>query len=177
MDLSTLLAGLVAYGIAVLASALLVFATYRVNTILTRKIDEERMLLAGHRSIAIALGAVVLAQALLLRHAVFPSMVVIRDLFLHRFSLLEALWVVGQCALFFTAISLLSFGSVAIAAWLFSRMTRELPEREEILRDNVAVAVFFAFVVLAITAILNEGLEDLSRSLIPHASTGILRLS
>jgi hypothetical protein len=31
-------------------------------------------------------------------------------------------------------------------------------------------------VLLAITVLLNEGLEDLSRSLIPYARTGVIRL-
>ena len=84
MDVSSLLAGLLAYVLSVVASVLLVFGTYRLNTILTRRIDEERLLKEGHRSVAIALGAVVLSQAILLRHAIFPSMVVLRGLFLDR---------------------------------------------------------------------------------------------
>ena len=60
---------------------LLVFLTYRINTLLTSKLDEEKYLLSGNRSIAISLGSVVLSQAILLRHAVFPTMVVLRDLF------------------------------------------------------------------------------------------------
>lgn len=47
MDLSSLVAGLVAYAVSVLASVVLVFLTYRVNTFLTSKIDEEKLLLAG----------------------------------------------------------------------------------------------------------------------------------
>jgi hypothetical protein len=65
---------------------------------------------------------------------------------------------------------------VALAGWLFVRMTGPLPETEEMLRDNVAVAIFYACVVLAVTVLVNEGLEDLSRSLIPHARTGVIHL-
>jgi hypothetical protein len=55
-------------------------------------------------------------------------------------------------------------------------MTGDLPEHEEILRDNVAVAIFYGFVLLAITIILNEGIEDLARSLIPYGRSGVVRL-
>ena len=37
-------------------------------------------------------------------------------------------------------------------------------------------AIFFAFVLFGITAIVNEGIEDLSRSLIPYGRTGIIRI-
>ena len=176
MELSSLVAGLVAYAVSVVASVLLVFVTYRVNTLLTARIDEERLLLAGNRSIAVALGAIVFSQAVLLRHAVFPVMVVVRDLFVRPFTASSAAWVLGHCLLFFLIISVLSFGSVALAGWLFTRMTRSIPEREEILKDNLAIAILFAFVVLGITLIVNEGLEDLSRSIIPYRETGILPL-
>ena len=115
MDLWAVVAGLVAFGVSVLAAVLLVFVTYRFNTVLTRKLDEERLLLSGNRS-------------------------------------------------------------VAVASWLFARMTRSLPEHDEILKDNLAVAIFFAFVMLGITLIVNEGLEDLSRSIIPWGESGILRI-
>lgn len=172
----SLAAGLLAYALSLLASVLLVFLTYRLNTLLTSKIDEERYLLSGNKSIAISLGSVILSQAILLRHAVFPTMVVLRDLFTSTADADATLWVLAHCILFFVIIGVLSFGSVAVATWLFSRMTRKIPEREEIQKDNVAIAIFFAFVVLAITLIVNEGLEDLSRSIIPYQRHGVIRL-
>ena len=176
MEVRSIVAGFVAFGVSVLASVLLVFVTYRLNSLVTRRIDQERYLLSGHRSVAIALGSVVLAQAILLRHAVFPTMVVIRELFLRPFSLAGTASALGYAFLFFVVIGVLSFGSVALAAWLFTRMTGALPEQEEILKDNVAVAIFFGFVVLSIALIVNEGLADLARSIIPFAQSGVLRI-
>jgi uncharacterized membrane protein YjfL (UPF0719 family) len=153
-----------------------VFVLYRLNTLLASRVREQQMLRGGHRAIAISLGAIILCQAFLMRHAVFPIMAVVRDLFLEPVSWRATAIVLTQCVLFFVVVAGLSWGSVAGGAWLFTRMTGDLPEQEEILRDNVAVAIFFAFVLLAITAIVNEGIEDLSRSLIPYTRTGILRL-
>lgn len=175
MDISAIVAGIVAYAVSVIAAVLLVFVTYRLNTLLTSKIDEERLLLSGNRSVAIGLGAILLSQAILMRHAVFPTMVVVRDLFLKPVSWSAALWVLSHCLAFFLIVGVLAFGSVAIATWLFTKMTGSLPEREQILKDNVAVAILFAFVIVGVTLIVNEGLEDLTRSIIPPPSTGILR--
>jgi uncharacterized membrane protein YjfL (UPF0719 family) len=86
MDVSPFVAGLIAYAVSVLAAVLLVFVTYRLNTLLTSRIDEERLLLSGNRSVAIGLGSILFSQAILMRHAVFPTMVVIRDLFLRPVS-------------------------------------------------------------------------------------------
>jgi hypothetical protein len=175
-DLPSILAGLLACGVAVFASTALVFLAFRLNTMLRRRDEQERLLLSGHRSIAIALGATILSQALLLRHVVFPVMAVMRDLFLQKASLITVFAVAGQCAVFFFVIGAVSLCSIWIAGWLFDRLTGPVQEQAEILRDNVAVAIFYAFVLLAITVILNEGIEDLSRSLIPYGHSGVVRL-
>lgn len=176
MDAGAVVAGLIAYAISVVAAVILVFFTYRLNGIVRSKTNEEQYLLSGNRSIAISLGAVVVSQAILLRHAVFPSMTMIRDLFIRPVSFSAALWIFAHCLLFFVIVGILSLGSVYAASYLFTKMTRKLPEHEEIEKDNLAVAIFYAFVVIAITLIVNEGLEDLSRSLIPFKNTGVIHI-
>jgi hypothetical protein len=76
---------------------------------------------------------------------------VIRDLFLKPVSWTAAVWVLGQCVAFFVIVGVLAFGSVALATWLFAKMTGRLPERDQILQDNVAVAILFAFVIVGVT--------------------------
>jgi len=170
------LGGIIAYAVSVLASVLLVFLTYRLNTLLTSKLDEERFLLSGNRSVAVALGSIIVSQAILLRHAVFPTMTMIRNLFAQPHTAGAILFTLANCFLFFLIIGILSFASVALASWLFSRMTSGIPEVEEIKNDNVAIAILFGLVVLAVTLIVNEGLEDLSRSIIPYTNTGVIRI-
>ncbi len=176
MDPLSLVGGLVAYLLSALVALGLVFATYRINLRLHDRIDEEHLLRSGHRSIAVVLGTVVLCQAILLRHAVFPCMVMVRELFFRPFSVKDVVAVALQCLLLFTIVGVLGVASVAGAGFLFSRLTRGLPEREEILKDNLAVAVLFSFVVLAITLVLNEGMADLARALVPLGGTGLVRL-
>jgi uncharacterized membrane protein YjfL (UPF0719 family) len=168
--------GVTAFGVALLTSVLLVLGLYRLNMVLTRHVDEERLLLQGNRAVAIALGAVVLSQAVLLRHAVFPTMAVLRNALVGPITLGAVGWALGQAGLFFMIIGGLSFISVVVAAWLFSKMTRSLAEREEILKDNVAVGILFAFIVIAVTLVVNEGLVDLSRSIIPYPESGIIQI-
>lgn len=177
IDFASFAAGVLAYGVAAGLAIVLVFGTFRLHAaVLTSRRDEEQMLLSGHRSLAIALGATLLSQAILLRHAVYPTMAVVRDLFLGQPTLAAVAKVVAQCALFWLVVAVAAIGSVLLAAWLFTRMTGRLPEQAEILKDNVAVAIFYAFVLLAITAVLNEGMEDFSRSLIPYGPTGVIEL-
>src|SRR4029079_17584312 len=121
IDLRAVAAGIIAYGVSVVVATLLVFGTYKLATLMTR-VDDEELLAGGHRSIALVLGAVLLSQALLLRHAVFPVMAAVRELFLAPSSLASASMVVLRSILFVLAIAAMSCGSVVISAWLFSRL-------------------------------------------------------
>src|SRR5512137_1394785 len=103
-------------------------------------------------------------------------MAVVRNVVVRPLPLVSAAWAVGYALLFFAIVGVLSFASVVLAAWLFSKMTRTLPEREEILKDNLAVAILFAFVVVAITLVVNEGVVDLSRSIIPYPESGLVQI-
>jgi uncharacterized membrane protein YjfL (UPF0719 family) len=175
IELRAVAAGLIAYGVSVVLATLLVFGTYKLATILAR-VDDEKHLASGHRSIAIVLGAVLLSQALLLRHAVFPIMAVVRELFLAPGSFRSLFVVLGQSVLFALAIAAMSCGSVALSAWLFTKLTGALDERAEIRRDNVAVAILFGFALLAVSLVLSEGVEDVARALVPIGPRGFVRV-
>ena len=81
-----------------------------------RKDIDRRSL--GYNDELTAGGHLVLAQAILLRHAVFPTMVVIRELFLRPFSAAAAASALGHALLFFVIIGVHWLG-VIIAIALF----------------------------------------------------------
>lgn len=174
---SNIAAGLLAYGVAILVGAgPLVYLLFRfdIKLLLNKKIDEEGLLQAGRRSIAIELGAKIFCQALLIRHAVFAVMAVVRSLFVDEYTSSEVGWLIFRCLLAIIVIVVLALVSVEVASRLFKHLTRNLQEDEEIYKnDNVAMAIFFSLVLLAITLVLNEGMADFSRSLIPFGRTGI----
>lgn len=169
-------AGLTAFLVAmVLGAGPLVYLAFRFNIGLTRNEDEEAMLRKGNRAVGIHLGAMLVCQAILIRHAVPAAMEAIRTLFVYKVPGSEAWALLFRSFLFGVVIVGFSFFSVRLAGGLFMRLTRRIQERQEIFeKDNVAVALFYALVLLAITIVLNEGMEDLARSFVPLVRTGLL---
>ncbi len=169
-------AGLTAYFVAIMLGAgLLLYLAFMFNIKVTRRTDEEEMLRQGKRSVGIYLGAMLVCQAILARHAVPSVMEVIRTLFVYEMKREEALALIGRSSLFAVIIISFSLLSVWVAGGLFSRLTSKIQEKSEIFeKDNVAVALFYALVLFAITLILNEGMFDLARSFVPYGQTGAL---
>jgi len=172
-------ASVVSYLVSVFASVALVLLFLRMNSRLLRNLKVTELCKGdlSNRPLApvVALGAATLSQAFLLRHGVYLVMVLMQDflatygqrLFSGDFPYAAFFKQSGVALLLFAAIAMLSVLSIWIASSFFNRMTPGIDEIDEIARGNLAVAVLFAFVLFAITAILNEGIGDFTRALIP----------
>lgn len=183
-----ILAGVLGYLVAVLASTALVLLFFRLNRRLLPggKITSQYKGEGASRSSApaIALGAATLCQAFLLRHAVFMVMSLVQDflvaygdrLFVASFPFGPFWRAVGLALSLVIVLSMISVASIWLAARFFDWMTRGIEELEEIANGNVPIAILFAFVLFAVTAILDEGIEDLARALVPYTRSGVVRL-
>lgn len=170
-------AGFVAYvvGFVVGVVPLGYWAFVKLNFFSTARAEEVEIR-NGNLAAAIEAGVVVLCQALLARHAVFALMAVVRTMFVETLTGAEIGWIILRSVLVWLVLVSLAIASVWLAGKLFKACTDFFDEDREINKGNVAVAVFFSLALLGITVILNEGMEDFSRSLIPYARTGMVEL-
>jgi hypothetical protein len=183
-----LVGGLLGYLVSIIASTALVFLFFRLNAKLfpNPKVVEIFSMdsLSAPAAPAIALGAATLSQAYLLRHAVFVIMALVQDflvsygsaLLAGPFPFLPLLKLIALAALLLAVMSLLAWLSIVIAGTFFDKMTGKINEMEEIMKGNKFIAILFAFVLFAVTVILNEGIEYVSRALIPYSKSGIVNL-
>lgn len=185
-DLLVLFAGVLGYLVSIAASTALVLLFVRLNV---------RMFPGGKKvtqlcvetvspAPAIALGAATLSQAYLLRSAVFVIMSLVQDfLIAHGNHVFTGNFPGGPFAklvvlsiVLLAVLCILSVVSIWLASWFFNRMTGKVDEMKEIEGGNVSFAILYAFVLFAITVILNEGIEDLARALVPYGGSGAVRL-
>ena len=166
------LTGLLALFLSTGLAVVLVFGVFRLDLWLTRRIDERALLAQGNRSVAIVLGSILICQAMLLRHGLLPVMSMVRSAFVGPAADVSALHLIVSAVLLLVVVSVASVLAVGLSLLLFTRMTRGIAEREEIMRDNVAVALFLAAVLIGTTLIVDQGMEDLARSLIPTPDSG-----
>ncbi|MEA2560035.1 MAG: hypothetical protein QOH06_1539 [Acidobacteriota bacterium] len=187
-NLLVLFGGLLGYLVSIIASTALVLLFLRLNARMFPHKNALRLLLWEPKTDpkpspapAIALGAATLSQAYLLRHAVFAVMSMVQDLLAeHGDRILTAQFpfsafvrLAALSALLFLVIALLSVLSIWLAGAFFNFLTGEMNELEEIEKGNIAVAILFAFVLFAVTMLLNEGIEEVARALVPYSQSGV----
>ncbi len=176
MNIINIATGVSAVLLSGIMSIILIFLIYKIDLLITRKIDEAQHLLDGNVSVSIMLGSILLSQAILLRHAIHPVMTVIRTSMISRTSGLTVVSTIGTAMLFVIIMAVLSIILAGISMWLFSVMNRRIKEYDEIIKNNIAVAIFLAFVVISIAIIIDQGMADLAQSIIPEAERGFIRI-
>ena len=169
--------GLLEFFVSVLISFILIFGSYRIILVLTRRIDEERQLKKKNVSVGIVLGSIFIGEALVVKQALYPVMAVIQ------------LFILGQekDAGSFLEVLLYAFGYVFLAGilailcilfgfWLFNRLTPNIDTYQEIQDNNLAVAALMALFIVGICLLMSAGVSGLVRALIPFPEIGSLPL-
>ena len=169
--------GLLEFFVSVLISFILIFGSYRIILVLTRRIDEERQLKKKNVSVGIVLGSIFIGEALVVKQALYPVMAVIQ------------LFILGQekDAGSFLEVLLYAFGYVFLAGilailcilfgfWLFNRLTPNIDTYREIQDNNLAVAALMALFIVGICLLMSAGVSGLVRALIPFPEIGSIPL-
>ncbi len=177
MSSQQIIFGLLEFFVTVLISFILIFGSYKIILVLTRRIDEEMQLKKKNVSVGIVLGSIFIGEALVVKQALYPVMAVIQ------------LFVLGQekDARSFLELLLYGFGYVILAGilailcilfsfWLFNRLTPNIDTYQEIQENNLAVAVLMALFIVGICLLMSAGVSGLVRALIPFPEIGSIPL-
>ncbi len=126
----------------------------------TRKIDEWAELRQGNTAVGIVLGAIVMGIAIVVQPALESPLISgdvgdkrpYYDLFANGLGLAVAL--------------LLSVGAIGLALWLFTKLTADLDEWDELAKGNNSVAILMAGVILAVSLLVTTAVERILVALI-----------
>ncbi|MCJ7680448.1 MAG: DUF350 domain-containing protein, partial [Candidatus Aminicenantes bacterium] len=155
----------------------LVFVSYRLILMMSRKFDEEHHLKENKVSVGVILGSMLLGEAIILKQAIYPVMAVIQlfilggDRGVGRFFS-----TVGLAFGFVVVVGILAVFTVSFCFWLFNHLTPQIDQYEEIKKGNLAVAVLMAFFIIGICLLLSEGISGLVKALVPFPEIGSIPL-
>jgi uncharacterized membrane protein YjfL (UPF0719 family) len=133
----------------------------------TRGLDEWDALRKGNTAVGVALAAVVIGLAIILRPAIGVGTVALEGRLSPDVStgLLPALLL--GLMLTRTLLGLvLGVAAILFAIWLFTRLTRELDEMAELGAGNLAVAALLSGVILASAILVSPVVTSVSNTLL-----------
>jgi uncharacterized membrane protein YjfL (UPF0719 family) len=170
--------GFLEFALTFLLSFVLVFATYKILMRLTPHFDEEKQLRRKNAAVGLVLGSILLGEAIIVKQAVYPVMSVIQlFVFGGNKGAPSFFRMLGLSIGYVFLSGLLAVLSILLSFWLFDRLTPGIDQYDEIRAGNVAIAVFMALLILAISVLASSGVAALTRALIPFPRAGSIPLT
>jgi uncharacterized membrane protein YjfL (UPF0719 family) len=165
---------LMTIGMAVLVVYVTMRALIRTNT----DFDEDKEILRGNLSVGVLVAALLLASANIMHHSFSPVADTIHAHFAGPARAGSA-WQIASYALGNLALGfVIVVGTLSLTLRLFGRLTRTERTRpgKELERGNVAMGVLLSAVVLIVSMFVAEGVQALSKALIPVPTTGRIQI-
>ena len=170
--------GVVEFILTLVIGFVMVLATYKTLLRLTPRFDQEKQLHRRNTAVGLVLGSILVGEAVIIMQAIYPVMAVVQIYALASGKGVGALLrtvglVVGDILL----AGMLAVLSILLTFRLFDKLTPGIDEYQEIREGNIAIAVFMALVIIAMSLIVSSGVAALIRALIPFPKAGSVPLT
>ena len=170
--------GLLEFFLTLIIGFFLVFATYKILLKLTPRFDQEKQLHRRNTAVGLALGSILVGEAIIVMQAVYPVMAVVQIYALDGGKDVGGLFrTLGLVVGYILLAGLLAVFSILLSFWLFDKLTPGIDQYHEIREGNVAIAIFMALLIVAMSLLLSSGVAALTRALIPFPKAGSIPLT
>jgi uncharacterized membrane protein YjfL (UPF0719 family) len=179
MITTRVLIGLLEFVFAVSMSGVVIYLTYRVFIIANPDFDMEAEIRKGNTSVGLLVGAILFAASTMIQRGMDSVMSMVK---LRLSAPAESgysiekllLMCLGQLVMSMT----LAILTVSITLRLFGLLARARGWRpgQELQKNNVAVGILLATVVIVASMYVGEGISALSKSLTPQPTIGRIQI-
>ncbi len=168
MDLMLLIAGLAQLIISLAVGIVFVFAAFNFFKSLTKNIDEMKELTNNNISVALLSGSIVFSIVYIVHASMGPAIDALKQTLVDTSANIWSYLKTSALMLSHIVIAgLLSFFSVYLAFRIFIRLTRGLDELAEVKKNNVAVGILLAVIIVSIALFIQPAVKTILEALIP----------
>lgn len=159
--------GFVFFLFAFVISVLTVYICFRVVMRVT-KYNDISLIKKNNTAASLVLTGSFVAMAIMVRNALYPIEAVIQDFwFVSHKSFVEYLLICVRALGYLGLTIVLSLASISSALIVFQKLTKEIEEEQEIMKNNIAVGLLLAGVLIAFALMVEAGIGDFVNTLIP----------
>lgn len=175
MDIVLFVTGIVQISISLMFGVLFIYAAFRVFHKIIRDIDDIKELARNNIAVSILNASVIFSIILIVRSSIDPAVTIFANNLRSPASgfidyTTTALLMLAQIILS----GIIAFVSIFIALKFFMWLTKDLNEIDEIRKNNIAVSIVMAVVIISIALLLEPGIKTLLESLIPFPKASFL---
>jgi uncharacterized membrane protein YjfL (UPF0719 family) len=180
INLPVFLNGLTALGLSLFGTVFVFFISFKILDILTKDISEIEEIKKNNIAVGILASAFILGVMIIINATISPALKVLGFAFTSPDSgVKEILFSLLRILLFFLLSTVISYLTIWLAMNGFMFLTKTIDELAEIKKNNIAVAIMFAVLIISAAILLDHGVQVLLSGLIktPEFGKGLMDLS
>ena len=162
MNFLVVLSGISTLFLSLILGIFILFTGFKIFSSLSKNINEEEELQKNNIAVAILSGSFIFSMGLMMKSAVNPLIQsIFRAIFYNDEGLPGMLGNLSMSLLQFIVSLFISIVSLWFGVRGFTWLTRNIDEFEEIKKNNIAVSILMAVVIITLALFLQNGVEKL----------------
>lgn len=174
MDLSLLIAGILQLILSLVIGLAFIYAGFRFFHNRIKDIDEISELKKNNIAVAILNGSIILSLVIMVKNAIEPAITTFTLTLRNPDSSLTSFLQTAAIMLIQIIVAgVLAFLAIYIALNLYTFLTRDLDEIDEIKKNNIAVSIVLGVVIISISLLMQQGIKSILDALIPFPAISL----
>lgn len=174
MDISLLIAGILQLILSLLIGLTFIYAGFRFFHKRIKTIDEISELKKNNIAVAILNGSIIISLVIMVKNAIEPAITTFTLTLRNPDSTLSSfLQTAGIMLIQIMVAGAIAFISIYVALSLYTFLTRDLDELDEIKKNNIAVSIVLGVVIISISLLMQQGIKSILDALIPFPTISL----
>ena len=132
------------------------------------KYDDISLINSNNIAASLVITGSFIAMAIMVKNALYPINAVIQDFwFLAHKNVTEYVYLFGKALGYLILTVVLSLVSISAALIIFQKLTGKIEEETDIVKNNIAVGLLMAGVLIAFAVMIESGISDFVNALMP----------
>lgn len=132
------------------------------------KYDDVSLIKKNNVAASLVISSSFIAMAIMVKNALYPINAAFQEYWLiAQKSFTQFFFLFGKSFGYLILTIFLSMVSISSALIIFQKLTKDIDEEEEITKNNIAVGLMLAGVLIAFAILIESGISDFVNALIP----------
>ena len=174
MDLTLLIAGILQLILSLMIGLAFIYTGFRFFHKRIKSIDEISELKNNNIAVAILNGSIIISLVIMVKNAIEPAITTFTLTLRNPDSTLSSfLQTAGIMLIQIMVAGAIAFISIYVALSLYTFLTRDLDELDEIKKNNIAVSIVLGVVIISISLLMQQGIKSILDALIPFPTISL----
>lgn len=176
MNLIIIISGITYTLLSLIVAVAFIFLTLNFLKLIHRKLIKNAELDKNNVALSLYVSSSIFSVAWVMKGAIEPAITALNLVLRNPSSRsIDYLHILGIMLLQLIVPGILSFGFILLGLWIFTKLTKDIQEMEEIMKNNIALGILLFTLIIVLVLFIQPGIRMIMDGLIPFPKIDFIR--